>query len=182
MTREEELIRKTGQGDSAAMEELISIYYPEMLRYCLWHAPNRDLAEDAAQETFLKMIRYFNTYTHSGNFRAFLYRIAANVCADMRKRKWMTETSLENSTQVMAYTEQGFAKADEDLQLLNLVRDLDVEMKEVVLLRFGQDLTLKEIAKVLHLPMRTVQSRLRRALKHLRTSLENQIPDSERSR
>ena len=94
----------------------------------------------------------------------------------------MTETSLENSTQVMEYTEQGFAKADEDLQLLNLVRDLDVEMKEVVLLRFGQDLTLKEIAKVLHLPMRTVQSRLRRALKHLRTSLENQIPDSERSR
>lgn len=172
MTREEELIRKTAKGDCAAMEELISIYYPEILRYCLWHAPNRNLAEDATQETFLKVIRYFSTYTHSDKFRAFLYRIAANVCADMRKRKWMTETSLEDGTGVMEYTEQGFDKADGDLQLLNLVRNLDEEMKEVVLLKFGQDLTLKEIAKVLHLPMRTVQSRLRRALKHLRTSLE----------
>lgn len=173
MTREEELIKKTGQGDRTAMEELITIYYPEILRYCLWHAPNRDLAEDAVQETFLKMIRYFDTYTHSGKFRAFLYRIAANVCADMKKRKWMTEVPLEDNAQEVEYTEYGFAKADGDLQLLDMVRDLEEEMKEIVLLKFGQDLTLKEIAEVLHLPMRTVQSRLRRSLKQLRTSLEN---------
>lgn len=174
MTREEELIRKTGQGDRAAMGELISIYYPEILRYCLWHAPNRDLAEDAVQETFLKMIRYFDIYTHNGKFRAFLYRIAANVCADMRKRKWMTEVPLEDNVQEMEYTEYGFTKADGDLQLLDMVRNLDDDMKEIVLLKFGQNLTLKEIAETLHLPMRTVQSKLRRALKHLRTSLENQ--------
>lgn len=174
MTREEELIRKTGQGDRTAMEELISIYYPEILRYCLWHAPNRDLAEDAVQETFLKVIRYFGTYTHSGKFRAFLYQIAANICMDMKKRKWMTETSLDDNTQEMEYTEQGFDKVDEDLQLLDMVRSLNGEMKEIVLLKYGQDLTLREIAEVLHLPMRTVQSRLRRALKYLRTSLEEQ--------
>lgn len=174
MTREEELIRKMGQGDCAAMEELISIYYPEILRYCLWHAPNRDLAEDAVQETFLKMIRYFDIYTHNRKFRAFLYRIAANVCADMRKRKWMTEVSLEDNAQEVEYTEHGFDKIDGDLQLLDMVRDLDEELKEIVLLKFGQDLALKEIAEVLHLPMRTVQSRLRRSLKYLRTSLESQ--------
>lgn len=86
----------------------------------------------------------------------------------------MTETSLDDNTQEMEYTEQGFDKVDEDLQLLDMVRSLNGEMKEIVLLKYGQDLTLGEIAEVLHLPMRTVQSRLRRALKYLRTSLEEQ--------
>lgn len=174
MSREEELIRRMGHGDTAAAEELISIYYPEILRYCRWHAPNRNLAEDAAQETFLKLIRYSGSYIHSGKFRAFLYRIASNVCADMRKRKWMTETALEDSVQEAIYAEDGFIKATGELQFLDMVRNLDEDLKEVILLRFGQDLTLKEIAQVLHLPMRTIQSRLRRALQKLRTSLEQE--------
>ena len=84
MTREDELIRKTAQGDLDATDELIAMYYPEILRYCLWHAPNRSLAEDAAQETFLKVIRYFDRYTHKGRFKSFLYQVAANTCVEAK--------------------------------------------------------------------------------------------------
>ena len=58
MKREEELLQRMAQGDIHAADELIKMFYPEILRYCLWHAPNKSLAEDAVQETFLKMIRY----------------------------------------------------------------------------------------------------------------------------
>lgn len=86
MTREDKLIQRIEQGDLGAADELIAMFYPEILRYCLWHAPNRSLAEDAAQETFLKVIRYFDRYTHKGQFKAFLYQVAANTCIDMRRK------------------------------------------------------------------------------------------------
>lgn len=159
------------QGDPRAAEELIKMFYPDILRYCLWHAPNRSLAEDAVQETFLKAIRYFDRYTHKGKFRSFLYQIAANTCIDMQRKNRNPDISLEESEIDPLYSEPAFEIIHSDLALMQLVEGLPAEQREIVLLRFGQDLTLREIAEVLHLPLRTVQSRLRSALKKLKAEL-----------
>lgn len=171
MTREDELIKRMEQGDRSAADELIKIYYPDILRYCLWHAPNRFLAEDAAQETFLKVIRYFDRYSHKGKFRSFLYQIAANTCIDMQRKNRNHDISLERSEIDPPYLEPTFDSIHSDFALIQLVDGLPQEQREIVLLRFGQDLTLREIAEVLHLPLRTVQSRLRYALKKLKTEI-----------
>ena len=97
MTREDELIQRIEQGDPCAVNELVALFYPDILRYCLCHAPDRSLAEDAAQETFLKAIRYFNRYTHKGKFKSFLYRIAANTCVDLHRKNRKTDIALEES-------------------------------------------------------------------------------------
>ena len=55
--RTDELLNRLEQGDAEALDELIRMYYPEILRYCLWHTSDRQSAEDAAQETFLKAYR-----------------------------------------------------------------------------------------------------------------------------
>lgn len=94
LTREDKLIKRMEQGDRSVADELIGIFYPEILRYCLWHAPNRSLAEDAAQETFLKVIRYFDRYTHRGRFKPFLYQIAANTCIDMKRKNHCQDISV----------------------------------------------------------------------------------------
>lgn len=167
MTREDELLKRIGQGDFGAMDELIEMFYPEILRYCLWHAPNPSLAEDAVQETFLKVIRYFDRYTHKGKFKPFLYKIAANTCVDMRRKNWCSDVPLEDLSAELAYSEPGFEKIQSDMMLKQLVSGLSSDLQEVVLLRFGQDLTIREVAEVLNLPLRTVQSRLRSALKRL---------------
>ncbi|MDE7178288.1 MAG: RNA polymerase sigma factor [Lachnospiraceae bacterium] len=171
MTREDELVKRMEQGDPRAAEELIKMFYPDILRYCLWHAPNRSLAEDAVQETFLKAIRYFDRYTHKGKFRSFLYQIAANTCIDMQRKNRNPDISLEESEIDPPYSEPAFEIIHSDLALMQLVEGLPAEQREIVLLRFGQDLTLREIAEVLHLPLRTVQSRLRSALKKLKAEL-----------
>ncbi len=164
MTREDQWIKRMEQGDRDAAEELVEAYYPEILRYCRWHAPNQNVAEDAAQETFLKVVRYFDRYTHRGKFRPFLYRIAANTCVDLWRKERSQDIPLEELTMEPAYEDPEL----ETMELRQLVRSLPEELQEIVLLRFGQDLTLREISQVVDLPLRTVQSRLRSALKQLK--------------
>lgn len=64
--------------------------------------------------------------------------------------------------------ERGYEQAEGQVDFLKLIRTLPPEQREVVILRFSQDLTMREIGKVLELPLRTVQSRLRSALKKLK--------------
>lgn len=172
MTREDELIQRMERGDIGAVDELIEMFYYEILRYCLWRAPNRSLAEDATQETFLKVIRYFDRYTHKGRFKPFLYQIAANTCTDMRRKNWHSDVSLEELAIDFAYSEPGFENVQSDMVLRQLVGSLPNDQKEIVLLRFGQDLTIREISEVVNVPLRTVQSRLRSALRKLKKDFE----------
>lgn len=174
MTREEKLMMQTQQGDAEAVEELIGLLYPEILRFCLWHAPNRDLAEDAAQETFLKAIRYYDRYVHKGKCKAFLYRIAANTCVDMRRRMRAGESSIEDIPEELPCEEPGFQRIHDDLNFRRQIRALPPEQQEVLLLRFGQELTLRQIAQITGTPLRTVQSRLRAALKRLKSQIEKE--------
>ena len=67
-----------------------------------------------------------------------------------------------------AYSEPGFDRVQSDMALRQLTRSLPEDLREVVLLRYGQDLTMREIAETLGVPLRTVQSRLRSALKKLK--------------
>lgn len=169
MTREDKLIQRMEQGDTEAVEELIEMFYADILRYCLFHVRDRSLAEDAAQETFLKVIRFHDRYTSSrGKFKPFLYQIAANTCIDIGRRTRQTEVSLEQLTKEVSYVERGYENARADVALKQLLRSLPDELQELVLLKYGQDLTLREIAQVTDLPLRTVQSRLRAALKRLK--------------
>lgn len=172
MTGEEELFKRMEKGDKSAVHELITMYYPEILCYCIWHAPDRHMAEDAAQETFLKAIRYFDRYVHKGKFRAFLYQIAANTCIDMKRKRYLSDVGYEQMAMEPEYKEDGFAEVDSDLQLRQMVAALPKDWQEIVILRYAQELSMREIAQIVHLPLRTVQSRLRLALKKLRESWE----------
>lgn len=172
MTHEDKLIKRMEQGDHSAADELIGIFYPEILRYCLWHVPNRSLAEDAAQETFLKVIRYFDRYTHKGRFKSFLYQIAAHTCIDMWRKNRCQDIALEEMTTESAYWESGFEDVQSDMVLKKLVKNLPTDLQEMIILRFGQELTLREIAQIMEMPLRTVQSRLRSALKKIKKEIE----------
>ena len=173
--REDKLIRRIEQGDVTAADELVEKYYPEILKYCIWHAPNRSLAEDATQETFLKAVRYMNRYVHKGKFRAFLYKIAANTCIDMWRKqgtmKEFPEGMLIEQLQMqkeMSYEESGFEEIQALQDLQRMICILPEEQREIVILRFGHDLTIREIANITGIPFRTVQSRIRLALKRLK--------------
>lgn len=166
MTREDELFARLRKGDEGALEELIRSCYTGVLRYCLWHTPDAQLAEDAAQETFLKVVQHMDAYAHRGKFRAYLYKIAANTCADLWRRSERRELPEPEE-----YIEPGFERVEDELSLTQLLSPLSAKQREVVELRYVHDLKLREIAEILGEPLRTVQSRLRSALKALEKTL-----------
>ena len=162
MIHEDELLKKIRDGDSASLDRLVTFYYPDILRYCLWHTPNRQTAEDATQDAFLKAIRHLDAYVHRGKFRSYLYKIAANVCIDYSRKK-VAEQLPDDLQEYDSCLEQ----IESDAHFMWLLRGLPDEQREVVLLRFAHELKIREIAEVIGVPMRTVQSRLRSALKRL---------------
>lgn len=178
MTHEDQLIKQIKNGRRESLDELIELYYPAILRYCLWHMPDRESAQDATQETFLKLVRFIDHYEHRGQFRAFLYRIATNTCIDMKRNTFTAErlTDMESEAgyhmQATCYVEKGFPAAEDRQQLAAAFACLDDDARELVLLRYGQELTLREVAAVSELPIRTVQTKLRRALIKMKKTLD----------
>ncbi len=162
MIHENKLLQKIRNGDSASLDKLVAFYYPDILRYCLWHTPNRQAAEDATQETFLKAIRHLDAYAHRGKFRAYIYKIAANVCIDFSRKK-VAEQLPDDFPEYDSRLE----RIESDANFMWLLRGLSQEQREVVLLRFVHELKVREIAEVTEVPMRTVQSRLRSALQRI---------------
>lgn len=165
MAREDELFRKLNRGDSSALDELIRIYYSDILRYCLWHTSDRQTAEDATQETFLKAVRHLDSYTHRGKFRAFLYKIASNTCTDL----WR-QSKMQAPNEPEEYIEPGFAQAESEISMKSMLDTLPEGQCEVIILRYVHELKIREISDILGEPLRTVQSRLRTALKVLEKS------------
>lgn len=171
----ERLLRRAQAGDPAALDALVREYYPQILRYCRWHLPDAQLAQDAAQETFLKAVRWLDGCSgFSGQFRPFLYKIAQNVCLDLCRASARDGPPLESLPEEPTYQEAGFALTEEELSLQALTARLEPDLRELVLLRFAQQLKLREIAQITGLPLRTVQSRLRAALKILKNQLEQE--------
>lgn len=183
MTHEDRLIKQIKNGNRECLDELIEIYYPAILRYCLWHMPDRESAQDATQETFLKLVRFIDCYEHRGQFRAFLYRIAANTCIDIIRNIPTAELSADTEAatgrakrywQTACYAEKGFTIAEDRQQLAAAFACLDDVQRELVLLRYGQELTIREISIVMELPLRTVQTKLRRTLIKMKKALDNE--------
>ena len=210
--KEKEENKQNTREQPDVLEEVIARYYPEILKYCLWHAPGPSMAEDAAQETFLKLVRYFHeklpdkkmVRRNGGGedrvagekdfhfLRPLLYRIAANTCIDMRRKKSSQELSLESLAGYdrgedqskerwedtgrgpAGQVESGYDRVDSDMEVRRLIEKLPEGQRDIVILRCSQDLTLREIAMITKLPLRTVQSRLRAALKYLKKELEKE--------
>lgn len=174
MTHEDKLIRQIQNGRRECLDELVEMYYPAILRYCLWHTPDVQSAQDAAQETFLKLVRFIGRYQHKGQFKAFLYRIAANACIDILRNTPATEPLSELSAEPVLGPDKGYQAAEDRQQLSAAFSCLDHGQQELILLRYGQELTLREISAVTGLPLRTVQTKLRRAVNKMRQTLEKE--------
>lgn len=171
----EQLLRKAQSGDGAALDTLIREYYPQILNYCRWHTSDEQQAQDAAQETFLKAVRWLDACGgFRGSFRPFLYKIAKNICIDLSRGPGRMEVSLEDLLEEPICQENGFTTAEEGATLRAMTAQLEPEQRELVLLRFAQQLKLREIAQITGLPLRTVQSRLRAALKTLKMQLKRE--------
>lgn len=178
LNREEKLCKEMKKGNRAAANELVEIYYAEIFRYCCWHTYSREQAEDATQETFLKFVRYIDAYKHRGMLRAFLYRIAKNTCVDLsRKKNDEMFRDINEMISEPAYEEMGFHQIESDENFQKIINVLPKHQRELIILRYSQELTLKEISEVTGEKLRTVQSGIRSALKKIEKEIRKENGD-----
>lgn len=165
------LVEQIRLGDEKAAEELIRRYYTSVLRYCKRQCFNLEKAEDLTQETFLKLFKNLSGYKEKGKFKAYLYTIANHLCIDESRK--MKECSLENEGEIRDECD-GLCRIEDKSEVGYLLNVLSPEQREAVILRFGEELSFWEIAKVMGCNMRTAQSRVRNALKIMRKEQENE--------
>ena len=165
MITDEELIKQIRAGDEEAADTLVKRYYTDILRYCKRNIVDQNLAEDATQETFYRVFRSLMRYQDKERFRAWLYMIARNICIDEnRKQKNTIPLELEDIGEESSEIHQ-IENSDEIEQLLSVLPE---EQREAILLYFEDELTYKEIGKILGIPARTVQSRVKNGIKAIK--------------
>lgn len=166
-------------GDQAALTALVSRHHAPLLGY-LYRVVggDRPLAEDLVQETLLRLVRQ-RTYQSGRPFRPWLYTIATNLARDYFKsaavrqslRGGNQEQALLHLRDPKASPEERALAADESGEVRRALAHLGEEYRVVVLLRFYQGFSLKEIAETLRIPVGTVKSRLSVSVHRLRGML-----------
>lgn len=151
---------------AAEAERLVGENYADVLRYCRRHAP-AGLAEDAAQETFLRFVRARARYRERGRARAYLVTIARNVCADMARSRAAGWEELPESLAGGGDP----AEADDARDLDRALARLPRAQREALELRYGQGLRVGEVGAALGMSRFAAARTLSAALGALRESL-----------
>lgn len=168
---DDELTERIKRGDENAAEILINRYYAAILCYCKRHCCNLEKAEDLTQETFLKLFQNLSGYNGEKRFKAYLYTIAHHLCIDESRKIQLY--SLEYQEEIRDECDK-IRQIEDHSEVNYLLSALSPEQREAVILRFGEQLEFREIAKILGCNMRTAQSRVRNALKIMRKEQENE--------
>lgn len=145
------------------LEQLISTYADAILRICFIYLSDMGQAEDAMQDTFLKAWKHLEQPDRQSitNEKAWLMRIAINICHDYHRTKWFRNIDARKAIEDLP--PRYVAVAPEDHNLLVDVSELPEKYKQALLLYYYQEMTLQETADILGLSRSTVHKRLQKA-------------------
>ena len=162
---DDELVEQIRLGNEDAAEELIRRYYVSILRYCRRHCSSSEAAEDLTQETFYRLFKNLSGYKEKKKFKTYLYTIANHLCIDEGRKIQLYPFEEEED---MANEHDEILRIEDKAEISCLLSIVSPEQREAVILHFGEQLSFKEIAKVMGCNMRTAQSRVRNALQIMR--------------
>ena len=177
---DEELALSYVRGNNQAFDLLLSRNQSKLFSYILFVVHEQDLANDIFQETFLKVVSKLQNHEYSvnGKFGGWLLRIAHNVMMDMyrgQRYKYVVESKDDNDLSNISGDDLLETNAEVNLiniQVLSDVRkmmdQLPTLQREVVYMRYYQQLTFKEIAEATGVSINTSLGRMRYALLNLR--------------
>lgn len=169
-------------GDNRAFDLLLSRNQSKLYSYIMYVVQNRATADDVFQDTFVKAISKMRQgqYSASGKFSSWLIRIAHNVIIDMyrdQKQENVVELPCDNDLSAVGLVEGNvenvFVNDQTSKEVVMLMEALPANQREVVYMRFFQQLSFKEIADTLGISINTALGRMRYAVLNMR-KLANQ--------
>ena len=177
------LVALYSKGNDKAFDVLLSRYQGKIFNYIFFIVRNQELAEDIFQETFVKAIVTMQQgrYTADGKFGAWITRIAHNLVIDSFRQERNENTISNDETEVDLLNDADLCDDNIEMQMVNdqtlldvrrLVDALPDNQREVVYMRYYQDLSFKEIAEIVGVSINTALGRMRYALLNMRKIAE----------
>lgn len=177
MNEEKTWVAQAQQGDDEAFTKLVETYQTPVFNLCYRMLGEPELAEDAAQETFLRAYQHLHRYDQKRPFATWLLSIAAHYCIDRLRRRKFSMFSMDaeddegNSFEVpdidAPNPEHEAITGQTNERVHAMLQDLDTTDRAAVIMRYWYDYSEKEIAESLNLTVSAVKSRLHRARKEL---------------
>lgn len=159
------------------LERLMAQYGTALIRMCAVYLRDADLAQDAAQDTFIKAYRNMDTFRGECSEKSWLMGIAIHICRDYQRSAWFRHTDRRMEPDKLP--EIPVPAVIPDHTVLTEVNRLPKRYREVILLRYYQGMKLKETADALKCSRSTVKQRLRKANTILRNRLKEWYYDEE---
>lgn len=182
ITSDENIIERALTGDADAFGEIVRRWERRIFALSYGMLGREEDARDATQETFIAAFRNLRGFRGDAKVSSWLHRIAVNQCITRQRRaKVRGETALEDEQEKDAgtfATPSAFSpsRVVEKREITQAVRravnGLPVELRQVIVMKEFEELTFKEIADTLDLPLSTVKSRLYTGLKQLQMRLQ----------
>ena len=171
--------------DAGLLDELIVRYQHRLLRYLLYLCGNREMAEDLFQEVWMRVLVRGGQYNGKARFDTWLFTIARNLVIDQRRKRTMSSLDelfegKSEDDRPMSFEVANddptpfdrFANLEDRDRISAALLELDTLYREVLVLRFHEEMSLDEIATVTRAPLSTVKSRLYRGLAAIKPKLE----------
>jgi RNA polymerase sigma-70 factor (ECF subfamily) len=168
--------------DPDVLDHLIELYQHRLLRYLLFLTGKREVAEDLFQETWMRVLLRGAQYNGKARFDTWLFTIARNLVIDLSRKRTMVsldemhETREDERPFQIAMDEpsplEQFQSRENSAEIAAVLLTLEPNYREVLVLRFHEELSLEEIAEVTKARLSTVKSRLYRGLAALKPEME----------
>lgn len=156
--------------EDSAFELLVAQNQEKLLRTCYLYLRDRQLAEDAVQETFLKAYRSLPAFRGDSSEKTWLMRIAVNTCRDLYRSEWFRHMDRRVIPEELPESGVPFTSREESL-IVEVMR-LPRRLREATLLYYYHGMDEREIAEALGVSRSAVSDRLSRARRKLKELLE----------
>lgn len=165
------LVQQALENDAEAFAEIVERYKDAMYRYCFSFVHDEDIAEDLAQDTFIKAYFRLSTYDQSKKLSTWLFKIATNTTYDhLRRAKRTNQLGEEAANRIISRADSPARLAEYD-ELHRAVDRLDIRYRTVISLYYWQGASYAEIAEIMGKPEGTVKGWLSRAKQQLRKEM-----------
>jgi RNA polymerase sigma-70 factor, ECF subfamily len=180
-TEEARIARGLRHRDPDLLDSLIAQYQHRLLRYLVHLTGNRATSEDLFQETWMRVLEKGHLYDGKSRFVTWLLTIAHNVGIDhLRRRTPASLDEMQDCDDGVPFEVQDArpspfdqaAAGEESARLEAALQQLPAIFREVLTLRIHEQMKLEEIAKLIHIPLATVKTRLYRGVMALRPALK----------